>query len=108
MQTFVMLTRVRPGGLTSGRSLHHLEQQLMAHVRKECPDVEWLHSWALLGPHDYLDVFRAPDQETAAKVTTLVHLHGHATTETWGAIPWDQFREMLEGMPPEILAATGS
>lgn len=103
MPTFVMLTRVQPGGLTSGRSLRHLEERMMAHIRRECPGVEWLQSWALLGRHDYLDVFRAPDQETALKVSTLVHLHGNATTETWGAIEWSRFKDLLEAMPPEVL-----
>jgi uncharacterized protein with GYD domain len=103
MPTFVMLTRVKPGGLTSGRSLRHLEQQTMEHIRRECPGVEWLQSWAVLGPYDYLDVFRAPDVETAAKVSTLVHIHGQATTETWGAVEWSRFKEILESMPPEIL-----
>lgn len=107
MPTFVMLTRVQPGGLTSGQSLRHLEERTMAHIRRECPDVEWLQSWALLGPYDYLDFFRAPDLETAAKVSTLVHIHGQSTTETWGAIEWKRFKEMLESMPPEILRSSG-
>jgi uncharacterized protein with GYD domain len=107
MPTFVMLTRVQPGGLTSGQSLRHLEERTMAHIRRECPDVEWLQSWALLGPYDYLDFFRAPDLETAAKVSTLVHVHGQSTTETWGAIEWKRFKEMLESMPPEILRSSG-
>lgn len=105
MATFAMLTRIKPGGLSSGHSLRHLERQTMEHIRSECPSVEWLHSWAILGPCDYLDVFRAPDVETAVKVSTLVHLHGQATTETWGAVEWEQFKEMLEGMPAEILGA---
>jgi uncharacterized protein with GYD domain len=106
MPTFVMLTRVQPGGLSSGQSLHHLEQQTMAHIHRECPDVEWAGSWALLGPYDYLDVFRAPDLETATKVSTLVHIHGLATTETWGAIEWKEFKAMLDNMPPELLQPT--
>ena len=75
----------------------------MGHIRRECPGVEWRHSWALLGPYDYLDVFQAPDLETAVKVSTLVHLHGQATTETWGAVEWSRFKEILESMPAEIL-----
>ncbi len=106
LPTFVMLTRVQPGGLTSGQSLRHLEQRMMAHIRRECPGVEWVQSLALLGPYDYLDIFRAPNLETATKVATLVHLHGQSTTETWGAIEWDRFKELLEGMPPEILRPT--
>jgi uncharacterized protein with GYD domain len=102
MPTFVMLTRVKPGGLNSGTSLRHLEQQTMEHIRRECPGVEWDRSLAILGPCDYLDIFRAPDIETAIKVSTLVHLHGQATTETWGAIEWKRFKELLAEMPPEI------
>jgi hypothetical protein len=56
----------------------------MAHIRRECPRVEWLHSWTLLDPMITLDVFQALDLDTALKVSTLVHLHGQSTTETWG------------------------
>jgi len=102
MPTFVMLTRLMPGGLSSGRSLKHLEQQTMEHIKHECPAVQWKASYALLGPYDYLDIFQAPDQETAAKVSTLVHIHGQAQTETWGAIEWPVFKDMLDRMPAEI------
>ena len=55
----------------------------MKRVRKVCPDVEWLSSYAVLGPCDYLDIFRATDIETAAKVSALIHTFGHAQTEIW-------------------------
>ena len=87
MQTFVMVTRIQPDGLASGRSLHHLEERTMGHIRRECPEVEW-----------------APDIETATRVATLVHIHGHATTETWGAVPWRRFKELLDAMPPELVS----
>jgi hypothetical protein len=52
------------------RMLEDLERQAMERVRKECP--EWVNSYAILGPCDYLDIFRAKDIETASKVSTLI------------------------------------
>jgi uncharacterized protein with GYD domain len=99
MTTFIMLTRVSPEAMRSPHAVEILERQAMTAVRSECPQVEWLHSWALLGPYDYLDVFRAPDVETATKVATLVRIGGHATTEVWGATEWPRFKAMVRELP---------
>ncbi|MGZ9083552.1 MAG: GYD domain-containing protein, partial [Rhodoplanes sp.] len=64
-------------------------------VRQKCPQVEWISSYAVLGPCDYLDVFRAPDIETAALVSTLIRTFGHAQTEIWTATEWDRFKELV-------------
>jgi hypothetical protein len=56
--TFVMLTRVQPG--IHQRAVLHLEERTMAHIRR-VPARQWLHSWTLLRPYDYLDVFQALD-----------------------------------------------
>jgi len=99
MTTFIMLTRISPEALRSPHALESLEHQTMTAVRSECPQVEWLHSWAVLGPCDYLDVFKAPDTETATKVATLVRIAGHATTEVWAATEWPRFKEMVRTLP---------
>jgi uncharacterized protein with GYD domain len=95
MPTFVMLTRLTPGSLQSPRSLEQLERQVAERIRSECPEVEWLHNFAVLGPYDYLDIFRAPDLESASKVSTLIRTFGHAHTEVWGAIEWQRFKEVV-------------
>ena len=70
MPTFVMLTGLNPDAVRSPRGLEQLERDAMKRVRQECPDVEWLSSYAILGPYDYLDVFIANNIETAARVST--------------------------------------
>lgn len=95
MLTFVMLTRLSPDAVRSPQTLEELERTAMERVRKECPEVEWISSYAILGPCDYLDIFRTKDVETAAKVSTLVRTFGHAQTEIWSATEWSSFKEIV-------------
>jgi uncharacterized protein with GYD domain len=99
MSTFIMLTRLSPDSVRSPNAYELLERRAAAAVEAECPQVEWLQSYATLGPYDYLDVFRAPNTETAIKVAALVRLAGHAHTEVWAATPWDQFKDMMHTLP---------
>lgn len=95
MLTFVMLTRLSPEAVRSPQALEQLEQKAMERVRKECPDVEWVSNYAILGPCDYLDIFRAKDVDTAAKVSTLIRTFGHAQTEIWTATEWERFKGVV-------------
>ena len=52
MPTFIMLTRLNPDAVRSPRALEQLERDAMKRVREECPNVEWLSSYAVLGPCD--------------------------------------------------------
>lgn len=99
MTTFIMLTRLSPDALRSPKSLEKLEQDVMDRIRSECPEVEWVHNFALLGPYDYLDVFRAEDMNTAFKVATIVRTFGHAHTEIWAAAEWKAFKDMVRHLP---------
>jgi len=49
MLTFITLTRLSPQAVRSPQALEDLERQAMERVRKECPDVEWIKSYAILG-----------------------------------------------------------
>lgn len=105
MTTFVMLTRVAHVELRSPEGLTMLEQQVMGHIRSQCPEVKWIHNYALLGPYDYLDIFEAPDVETATKVSTLIRTFGRADTEVWTATEWGEFKHMLNTLPHGEAAA---
>ncbi len=98
MQTFVMLTRLTPEAVRSPRALEELGRKVAEHVRAACPHVEWVGSYAVLGPYDYVDVFGAPNLDTATKVSTIVRTYGHAQTETWAATEWDHFKEVVRSV----------
>jgi uncharacterized protein with GYD domain len=99
MSIFIMLTRISPEAVKAPQNLEELEREAMQHIRAECPEVEWHESYAILGPYDYLDIFEAPDVETAAKVATLIRAFGRAHSEVWAATEWARFKEMLHGIP---------
>lgn len=98
MQTFIMLTRLDPGSLQSPRSLEELERRVVDHIRAECPDVEWIGSYAVLGPCDYVDIFRASNCDGAAKVSTILRSYGHANTEIWAASEWEHFKHVIRDL----------
>jgi len=94
MATFVMLTRLSPDALTEPGKVNELNKAVEERIKRQCPQVSWVSNYAVLGPYDYLDIFEAPDNETATRVTLIVRSFGHATTETWVASEWDRFKEM--------------
>lgn len=99
METFILLTRMSPEVLKSPASMETLEKRAVEHIDQECPEVKWLHSYALLGPYDYLDIFRAPDMQAALKVSAMIRTFGRAHSEVWGATEWGNFKNIIHSLP---------
>jgi len=95
---YIMLTRLSPEALTRPGAVADLNKKVEERIRQECPGVKWLANYAVLGPCDYLDIFEAPDADTATRVALLVRSFGHATTETWVGTPWDRFLTLAQGL----------
>jgi uncharacterized protein with GYD domain len=98
MATFIMLTKLSGNVSRTAPNLEQLERSAVDHVQQQCPNVRWLHSYAVLGRPDYVDVFTAPDIETAMKVSALVRTFGAADTEVWPAVEWEQFKAIARSM----------
>lgn len=105
MLTFIMLTRLSPDALRSPGTLEELEHRAKEHIHNEYPKVEWVHNFAILGPCDYLDIFHAPDLETAMGVATIVRTYGHASTEVWTATEWKKYKRVIRDLSKPTLHA---
>ena len=95
MATYVILTRLSPDAIPDPGPIDRLGQAVIDKLNAEVPEANWIASYAVLGTYDYLDLFEAPDNETAAKVAVIIRSFGHATTETWPVTPWERFRDLL-------------
>ena len=94
MPVYILLTHLSPEAVKSPKDLERLEREVSNKIKAECPKVKWLDNYAVLGPYDYVDIFEAPDEVTAAKVVMIIRSFGHASTETWTAIRWDRFKDL--------------
>ncbi len=101
MPLYVMLTRLSAQGAPSARSYEDLEHAVEEGIQAHCPQVAWRGSYAVLGPHDYIDLFEAPDNDTAFKVAAIVRTTGHAYTEVWPASDWQRFKGLMRDVSAE-------
>ena len=96
MQTFVLMTKLSPEMSKEVKDQARLGRMWLDQVKEKCPEVNFLAHYALLGPYDYLDIYEAPNEETAAKVSMISLQTGAFQAESWVAIPYSRFVELTE------------
>ena len=96
MQTFVLMTKLAPEMSKKIKDQEKLGRVWLDQVTEKCPEVNFVAHYALLGPYDYLDIYEAPDVETAAKVSLISLQTGAFQAESWVAIPYKRFVELAE------------
>jgi uncharacterized protein with GYD domain len=94
MPTFVLLTKLSEAERKRPKLREQRGKKWLKAVRARCPDVRFLCHYAMLGPYDFLDIYDAPDAETAAKVSLVSLAEGASAAESWTLIPYDRFVEL--------------
>lgn len=96
MKTYVMLTKLSPESSKQMKDRAKLGRQWLDQVKNKCPEVKFIAHYALLGNYDFLDIYEAPDEETAAKVSMISLSNGAFQAESLSAISYKRFLELAD------------
>lgn len=96
MGTYILMTKMIPEISADLKRREAIGKQWKKKVAKLCPDVKWQAHYALLGPYDFMDIYEAANEETAAKVSLITRANGALTAESWPAINWNRFVEITK------------
>jgi len=96
MKTFILMTKLSSDIAGKLKQRKQVGRAWLDEVKKKCPDVKFKAHYALLGKYDFLDIYEAPDEEIAAKVSMISIAHGATSAESWSAIPYNRFLKLIE------------
>ena len=94
MQTYVLLTKLSPDVTRQMKDRAKIGRTWMDQVKEKCPEVKFVAHYALLGQYDFLDIYEAPDEETAAKVSMISQANEALQAQSLIAIPYKRFVEL--------------
>jgi uncharacterized protein with GYD domain len=96
MKTFILLTKLAPEISKQMKDRGRLGRSWLEQVKDKCPEVKFIEHYALLGPYDFLDIYEAPDEEAAAKVSMISLSNGAFEAQSLIAIPYKKFLSLVE------------
>ena len=71
MPLFILMTKLAPESMHDAEGRRAMGKDWLSRVKQSCPDVRFHAHYALLGPYDFMDVYEAPDVETAHRVSLI-------------------------------------
>ncbi len=96
MVTYILMTKLTPEISGDLRKREAIGKEWKKKVDQLCPDVKWISHYALLGPYDFMDIYEAASDETAAKVSMITRANGALSVETWPAMKWTNYLEIIK------------
>ncbi len=98
MGLYVLMTKLTPEISADLKKREAIGKEWKKKVDRLCPDVRWVAHYALLGPYDFMDIYEAKNEETATRVSMITRANGALSVETWPAMEWAHFVDILKGM----------
>lgn len=98
MKTYVLLTKVISAAFYNMESKENKDPRnvWIEQVKKECPEVRFISQNTLLGQYDFLDIYEAPNDEIAARVSFLSMKYTGSKGESLTVIPNKEFSKLTE------------
>lgn len=96
MATYILVTKLSPELMKDIKQREKIGKQWRESVKKNCPTVRFKDHYALLGQYDFLDIFEADSEEDAAKVSLISLANGAVHAESWTAIPYARFLDIVK------------
>jgi uncharacterized protein with GYD domain len=96
MKTFILLTKLSAETSRQIKDRTKLGRAWLEQVKEKCPEVKFISHYALLGEYDFLDIYEAPDEETAAKISIISLSKGAYLAQSLTAIPYKRFLELAD------------
>ena len=96
MGLYILMTNLTPEMSGDIRRREAIGKEWKKKVDQMCPDVKWIAHYSLLGPYDFMDIYEADGADTATKVSMITRANGALTAESWPAMPWAHFVEIIK------------
>ena len=103
MQRYVLMTRLDPSVMQDRRGRQAVGKEWKRLVDKLCPEVKWVSHYALLGPYDFMDIYEAPNDEVAHRVSLITRTSGALVAESWPALPYESFVKLAAEVENELI-----
>jgi uncharacterized protein with GYD domain len=91
-----MLTKLSPEVSKKMKDRTKIGHLWLDQVKEKCPKVKFIAHYAILGRYDFIDIYEAPDVETAAKVSMISQANGALQAESLAAIPYKRFLKLTK------------
>lgn len=96
MQTYILMTKLSPDLSRQMKDRSKLGRTWLEQVKEKCPDVKFIAHYAILGAYDFIDIYEAPNEEVAAKISIISQANGAFHAESLAAIPYKRFIELTK------------